>query len=118
MNEDAQASASDRRTSHVLPVRTLLATAAALFALTAVTVAASRLDLGALNVVVALAVACAKASIVALFFMHLKYANRFHLVVLVASALFAVLLVSFVMFDTTTYQDDLRAKEAEVRARN
>ncbi len=117
MNENAAARANHRRVPHVLPVRTLLATAAVLLALTAVTVAASRLELGAGNVVVALAIACAKAAVVALFFMHLKYANRFQLVVLVVSALFAALLVSFVVFDTTSYQADLRAKEGQVRAR-
>ena len=101
------------RAEHVVPARTLLATAAALLALTALTVAASRLDLGAVNAVVALAIACAKASIVALFFMHLLYERRFPRVILVASALFAALFVAFVVFDTTQYQPDLRAREAQ-----
>ncbi len=101
--------------AHVLPPSVLLGAAAALFALTALTVAASRLDLGEWNVVAALAIACLKASVVALVFMHLKYEKRFPLVVLVVSALFAVLLVSFVVFDTTQYQPDLRAREAQAR---
>ena len=44
-----------------------------LFALTALTVVASGIDLGPLNVWIALAVAATKASLVLLFFMHLKY---------------------------------------------
>jgi len=88
-----------------------------LIGLTVLTVAISRVDLGPLNVVAALAIACLKASLVALFFMHLKYEKRFQLVVLVASVLFAVLLVGFVVFDTTQYQPDLRAQEARLRAK-
>jgi cytochrome c oxidase subunit 4 len=99
----------------VLPPSALLGAAAALLALTALTVAVSRVDLGQANVVVALAIACLKASVVALVFMHLLYESRFQLVVLVVSALFAVLLVGFVVFDTTQYQPDLRAREAQTQ---
>jgi cytochrome c oxidase subunit 4 len=45
---------------------------AALITLTVVTVMVSYVDLGLLNVAVALLIASAKASLVALFFMHLK----------------------------------------------
>ena len=102
---------------HPLPARVLLGTAAALFALTAATVAVSRLDMGALNVVAALAIAALKASLVALFFMHLRYQGRFRAVVFATSVFFAVLLVGFVVFDTTQYQPDIRAQAAQARAR-
>ena len=49
-----------------------LAVYAALLLLTVVTVLASFVDLGLWNVVVALLIASVKASLVALFFMHLK----------------------------------------------
>jgi cytochrome c oxidase subunit IV len=120
VNENASSAPARRHggeATHVLPPRVLLGAAAALLALTALTVAVSRLDLGQANVVVALAIACLKASVVALVFMHLLYENRFQLVVLVVSALFAVLLVGFVVFDTTQYQPDVRARAAEVRAK-
>jgi cytochrome c oxidase subunit 4 len=65
---------------------------------------------------VALAIAALKATLVALFFMHLKYEHRFLRVVLIASVVFAVLLVAFVLFDTTQYQGSLREQEA-ARAR-
>lgn len=51
---------------------TYAAVFAALLALTAVTVLASYVDLGMMNVAVALLIASAKASLVALYFMHLK----------------------------------------------
>ena len=40
------------------------------------TVAVAYIDLGALNTVVALAIACFKALIVVLYFMHVKYSTR------------------------------------------
>jgi cytochrome c oxidase subunit 4 len=92
-----------------MPPAVLLGTAAALLGLTAITVASSRVDLGTWNIVLALAIACTKAALVALFFMHLKYESRFQLVVLVSAVLFAVFFVSFVVFDTTQYAPDVRA---------
>jgi cytochrome c oxidase subunit 4 len=100
---------------HVLPPSVLVGTAAALLVLTAVTVAVARFDLGAANIAVALGIASLKATLVALFFMHLKYEHRFHLVILVAAALFAVLFASFVLFDASQYRPDVRAHEAAVR---
>ncbi|MGE5285106.1 MAG: cytochrome C oxidase subunit IV family protein [Actinomycetota bacterium] len=49
---------------------------AALIVLTVVTVLVSYVNLGLLNVVVALLIASVKASLVALFFMHLKSEDR------------------------------------------
>ncbi len=48
----------------------------ALLVLTGTTVAVSYINLGMMNVVVALVIASVKAALVALFFMHLKYENR------------------------------------------
>jgi cytochrome c oxidase subunit IV len=93
---------------HVLSPGVLLGTAGALLVLTVLTVTVSRVGLGQWNVVVALAVACSKAALVALFFMHLKYENGFLRVVLVSAALFAVLFIAFVIFDTHQYQPSLR----------
>lgn len=46
-----------------------------LMILTVATVAVSKVDLGYMNVIVALGVASIKASLVIFFFMHLKYEN-------------------------------------------
>ncbi|NDC38373.1 MAG: hypothetical protein EBZ48_10020 [Proteobacteria bacterium] len=43
--------------------------------LTVITVAASRVDFGTLNLVIAMLIASCKAGLVALFFMHLKHEN-------------------------------------------
>ncbi len=111
MNHHAAATQDEGHGTHVMPVRVLLGVTGSLMLLTALTVATSRIDLGDWNVVLALAIACTKAALVALFFMHLKYENKFLLVVLGAAAVFALLFVSFVVFDTTQYQPGIRAYE-------
>jgi len=47
-----------------------------LLTFTAITVGVAYIDLGLFNPVVALAIACFKACIVILFFMHVKYSSR------------------------------------------
>jgi len=59
-----------------LGYRFLTAVWLGLMALTVLTLAAARVDLGFLNVVAALGIASAKACLVVFFFMHLKYENR------------------------------------------
>jgi cytochrome c oxidase subunit IV len=86
---------------HPVRAAVLVGTAATLLALTALTVAASRLDLGRFGVVLALAIAGLKASIVALVFMHLWYEGRFRAVVLVVAVAFAALFAGAVVLDTT-----------------
>ncbi len=116
MNDRTPASHHEGGAPHVLPVSVLLGTAAALLALTFLTVVTSRIDLGAMNTVVALAIASVKAAVVALFFMHLKYEKRFLGVVLASAVFFAVFLVSFVVFDTTQYQPSIRAHSGQTPA--
>jgi cytochrome c oxidase subunit 4 len=113
---DPHAHAPAEPAPHVLSPGVLLGTAAALVVLTAATVATSRVDLGTLNVVVALAIAGLKATLVALFFMHLKYEGRFQAVVIAGAIFFAVLFVGFVVFDTTQYQPQVRAAAASPAA--
>jgi len=43
---------------------------------TAVTVGASYINLGVFNPIIALAIACVKATLVVLFFMHVKYSSK------------------------------------------
>ena len=62
---------------HVIPFRTYLTILISLLILTAVTVAISRVDFGAYNTVIAMVVASIKATLVAMFFMHLKFENKF-----------------------------------------
>jgi cytochrome c oxidase subunit 4 len=61
---------------HVVPLRIYYAVFATLMVLTGVTVGVAYIDLGPMNTVVALAIACFKALIVVLYFMHVKYSTR------------------------------------------
>ncbi len=78
---------------HVVPVKIYVAVFLTLMVLTAITVAVAFVDLGALNNVVMLGIAVAKATLVVLFFMHVKYGTR--LVPLVAAGGFFWLLILF-----------------------
>jgi len=62
---------------------------------TAITVGAAYVDLGVLNPVIALAIACAKACVVILFFMHALYQSR--LIKMTIASGFFVFLVLIVM---------------------
>ena len=75
------------------------------------------MDFGPFNVVLVLAIAGLKASIVALFFMHLKYESRYQAMVLVCAVFFAVLFAGSVVFDTTQYQPGIAAQAAAGAAR-
>jgi cytochrome c oxidase subunit 4 len=73
--------------SHIAPTSNYVAIFGALMVLTAVTVGAAFTDLGSLNFPVAIAIAITKATVVILFFMHVKYSSRLTKFV-VASCLF------------------------------
>ena len=91
--------------SHVAPVKVLLGTWIALMFLTVITVAATRIDLGAnLNLALAMAIAAVKATLVILFFMHLRYDKLFHSVLVIGGLLAAALFVGFALFDSGQYQ--------------
>lgn len=87
-------------TPHVTPVKVYLATWATLVVLTAITVAASYVNFGPANLVIAIVIATIKAAVVAALFMHLLHDHKFHALVLVSGALFLIIFVSFTMFDT------------------
>jgi len=87
---------------HVVPVRLYVAVFMSLMAFTTITVAVAYLDLGALNNVVMLGIAVTKATLVILYFMHVRYATRMIPVVLVAAVLWLLILFGFTMSDYVT----------------
>ena len=86
----------------IVPVSTYLAIFAALIALTVVTVWVATIDLGDMNVVVAMVVATIKAVLVLLFFMHLRHHGRFLWLVLGFSFGFMLLLIGLTLSDVFT----------------
>lgn len=95
--------------AHVAIPRVLVTTWLCLMVLTIVTVAVTYVDLGSANIWVALMIASVKASIVALYFMHLRYGHPFHALALGAAVLFVALFIGITILDTDEYQSDFDA---------
>ena len=85
--------------AHVVPVSTYLLVFATLMVLTYVTVWVSGHDYGKLNVAIALAIAIFKATLVVLFFMHVKYSPRLTQLVIGAAFLWLGILIIGTMHD-------------------
>ena len=90
---------SSNQTGHIFEYRTLLTVLLVLFALTGITVGASYIDLGALNVWLALVIASIKASFVLLFFMHMKYEGRVLVWSFLGTVFFLGIMISFTFWD-------------------
>ena len=75
---------------------------ATLLVMTATTTAISSLDLGAWNTVAALAIAFFKASLVVLFFMHVKYGSRLTQLVILGALLWLAILLVLTFSDFAT----------------
>lgn len=88
---------------HIVPVKVYLAIFLALLVGTALTVVAAFVDFPwRLNTIVALTIASVKATLVVLYFMHVRYSTRL-VWVIVASALFwMAILFAFTFSDYLT----------------
>ncbi len=84
---------------HILPRSVYFGIFGALMVLTALTVGAAFVDLGFLNIVVALGIAVAKATLVVLFFMHLKYSPKLTWIVLGSGLFWLAILLGMLMLD-------------------
>lgn len=87
---------------HVSPKSTYWGVFIALLVLTAVTVWVAFQNFGALNNVVAMAIAVVKAGLVVWFFMHVKYAGRLVRLVVVSGFFWLLLLFVFTLADYFT----------------
>jgi cytochrome c oxidase subunit 4 len=92
------------RVGHVLPLSTLFAVLGTLLVMTFVTVAVSWFDFGRFNLWIALGIAVFKASLVLLFFMHLKYDKPFNAIVIILSMALVMLFIAITLTDTTQYE--------------
>jgi cytochrome c oxidase subunit 4 len=78
---------------HIVSPKVYIVIFLSLMVLTAATVGAAYVNLGAFNIVIALAIATLKATLVVLFFMHAKYSpGRTHLVIICAVFWLAIML--------------------------
>jgi len=85
--------------THIISYWTFAAVLAALLILTVLTVKISMIDIGKLNVWIALLIAVSKSSLVILFFMHMKFEKMAVRVAFIATLCFAAVLIGFVFWD-------------------
>jgi cytochrome c oxidase subunit 4 len=89
---------------HIVPIRVYLAIFAALLVGTYITVQVAFFDLGRFNAIVALTIAIVKATLVVLYFMHVRYSTRLTWLVVAASALWLGILLVLTFGDYLTRQ--------------
>ena len=93
---------------HIVPRRIYFIVFACLMVGTALTVVAAFFDLGAvtgipeMNDIVMLGIAAAKATLVVLFFMHVKYSGRLTALTIFSGLLFFAILIGFTLSDYLT----------------
>jgi cytochrome c oxidase subunit 4 len=87
---------------HIVPLKVYFAVFGALMVLTATTVFVATIDLGPLNLAVAMAIAITKATLVILFFMHVKYSGNMVKVYVAAGFLFFAIMLGITLSDYMT----------------
>jgi len=92
-------SSQEEGAHHVVPARTYLWVWALLIVLTGITVAVASLDLEKWSRLVAILIASVKASLVVLFFMHVRYEKR------IIATILLVTVATFCIFLMLTFTD-------------
>jgi cytochrome c oxidase subunit 4 len=100
----AHADSHGSHSVHVLPWQLLVGVWALLMGLTVLTVWQWSLDLGKIDLVIAMVIATIKALLVAMIFMHLAWDRPFNGIVFLSSLIFAGLFVSVSLLDTDQNQ--------------
>jgi len=78
---------------------------ASLLVLTTLTVVASRFDFGGFNMIIAMAIAALKASLVMSVFMHMRWDTAINNIAFLSSLIFLALLILFTLADFATRGD-------------
>ena len=98
---DAHAHADDGAVhAHISSVPFYVAVFLGLLFLTGVTVGQSYVDLGRLSIAIVILIATMKASLVVTFFMHLRWDNKFNVLIFLSSLLFIGVFFAYTMNDT------------------
>jgi len=84
---------------YIVPLKIYFGVALALVIFTVITVAVSFIDLEGVNIIIALSIAAVKASLVLLFFMHLKYDWKMNAIVFLAAIAILAIFMVITMFD-------------------
>lgn len=89
----------EHQEQHIVGPKVYLLVFLALMVLTATTTGVAFIDLGVFNPIIALAIACVKASLVVLFFMHIHYSSRLLKMTVLAGLFTFMLLMTLTMTD-------------------
>jgi len=87
---------------HIVPKSTYYLIFLALMVGTALTWWVATIDLGAMNNVIMLSIAVTKATLVVLFFMHVKYSSKLIWVVILGSVFWLFIMLALTMNDYVT----------------
>jgi cytochrome c oxidase subunit 4 len=86
--------------AHISSTKFYVGILGALMFFTLLTVGVASVHLGPLNLAVAVVIASIKATLVVLFFMHIKYDNRFNGTIVICSLMFIGVFFAYTMNDT------------------
>jgi cytochrome c oxidase subunit 4 len=92
----------DRVSEHIVSPRVYFAIFAALLLFTGITVWAAFQNFGQFNIVIALAIATIKATLVVLYFMHARYSPKRTQLVIVCSIFWLAIMLALTLSDYTT----------------
>jgi len=93
--------------AHVASAKLLLSIFGALLVLTVVTVMAAGVGMGTIDLWIAMFIATIKATLVALYFMHLRYDKPFNTMIFLSSFLFVAVFIGFTMMDSMEYNETI-----------
>ena len=113
---DAHAENTQSCHVHVVPVKVLIGVFLALVVLTIVTVEAAKVDVGSADVIVSMAIATVKASLVVFIFMHLWYDKAVNRIAFFFSIVFAAFFLCMILLDSHAYDDYVQGYQQDKAA--
>jgi len=104
---------SDHAHAHSSSARIYVLILGALLVLTGVTVGAAYVNFGSssINLIIAVLIATVKATLVAMFFMHLRHDPPINAIIFVSSFVFVALFIGFTLMDAHAYRDTVELKD-------
>lgn len=99
---------------HVMSLPMMFGIFGALIFFTALTVAVGQFSLGRWEILITMMIATTKATLVALFFMHLLYDRPFNAMMFSFSLFFVALFLGIVLMDRSAYSENLVPPEPRV----
>lgn len=98
---------------HVMPLPLMFGIFGALIFFTILTVAVGQFPLGRWEILITMMIATTKATLVAVFFMHLLHDRPFNAMIFSFSLFFVALFLGIVLMDRGQYDDDLVPPEPQ-----